>query len=234
MNKFQAVHVAVLAGLVIAVTLLVFQSRALTFKVQALEAERGKPAPVAPQAKTAPSNPTFDFGGPSALLEETQPRYGSKPAGSTLVETPVQVQKPATTPPAARGESDLSPAQEQAVARSVDRILEEKYGHLPKVHKPEDMEKMLERELSLTASQKERITALFAKKREESSEIFKGQNPFSGKVLQKAMELDSKYENLVKNELDATQQAKYDQLKKDGKINNGISIQIEAGGDENE
>jgi hypothetical protein len=233
MNKYQGFMVVVVGGLVVAVTMLVFQARALTFKVQSLEAERARPAPVAAgsgsqqvkQVESLPVMPsgttvrdvpsTFDWKEPRAA-DPTPPASPSKP-NAAIVESAI-----------------LSPAQEQAVARSVDRILEEKYGHLPKVHKPEDMEKMLERELNLTASQKERIAALFAKKREESSEIFKGQNPFSGKVLGKAMELDQKYENLVKAELDNTQQAKYDQLKKEGKINNGISIQIEAGGDENE
>jgi hypothetical protein len=218
MPKYLAVHVVVIAGLVVAVTFQVFQSRALTIRLQALEAaslRADKPPPVPePPPKDAPLHP-----------EELQSRYrGPEPP---VVERNAP---PADVPPVP--DVVLSGSLEKEVARHVDRIVAEKYGHLPKSPKSEDLEKTLERELHLTASQKERIAALLKTKREESSAIFKGVNPFSGKALQKAMELEAKYDQLIKNELDVTQQAKYDQLKKDGKINAGISIQIEADGNE--
>jgi Spy/CpxP family protein refolding chaperone len=225
MQKYQAFHVVVLAGLVMAVTFLIFQSRALTIRLQTLEAasvrvEKSPPVREPEPPKGAPMAPT-EMDAPPARRPSEIDVESSKPAAEPSV-------KLAQAPERA----ELTPAQEQAVAKAVDRILEERFGHLPKGNRPEDLEKTLERELNLTPSQKERIAEILKRKREESSSIFKGSNPFSGKVLQKAMELDAKYDTLVKNELDATQQAKYDQLKKEGKINNGISIQIDATPDE--
>ena len=227
MPKHQTFLVFVVAGLVVAVTLLVFQARALTIKLQALEARQ-------PEKAVAPAGVRQD----KAPVQEVQFEAPSMPSTPPAEEVPRRTDVPQK--PSAPSDSllarvpvtPLTPAQEEAVSRSVDRILSEKYGHLPKNTPPEPLEKVLERELNLTASQRERITALLKKKDEESASTLHGGNPFSGKNLQKAMDLNAKYEALIKNELDANQQAKYDQLKKEGKINNGITIQINAGADE--
>ena len=225
MPKHLAVHVVILAGLIVAVTFLIFQSRALTLRLQALETTsvRVDSSPPAPDSRPPRGAPLS--AGELQLPRETPEPPVAREADPAKAPTP---SAPLSTLPAEK--TWISSDLEQSVARHVDRILAEKYGHLPKA-KTEDLEKVLERELNLTPSQKERISALLKKKREESNTVFSGKNPFSGNVLQKAMELDAKYETAIKNELDATQQAKYDQLKKDGKINSGIMIQIEANGD---
>jgi hypothetical protein len=223
MQKQQAFLVFVVAGLVVAVTLLVFQARALTFKIQALEARQPEKQVASQGVRPAPAQTLGDQlevePQRSAPVQEKAPR----PSGA-----PIQPVAPADSVLA----KTLTPAQEEAVSRSVDRILNEKYGHLPKSAPHEPLEKILERELNLTASQKERITALLKKKDEELAATHQSGNPFSGKNLQKAMDLNARYETLIKNELDANQQAKYDQLKKEGKINNGITINITANEDE--
>ena len=222
MPKFMAIHVAILAGLVLAVTFLIFQSRALTFRLQALESATPKegPAPSTP-ARAAPAE------GSDAPdeLKPVQVEGSSKPA-----VRPVTPPTSSDSPADARApEASLTSAQEQAVERSVDRILKEKYGHLPRMPNPDDLEKTLAKELNLTESQKARIGELVKKKRQELRELFENE-PAAGLPLKKGMEIDRKYDALIKNELDAAQQAKYEQLKKDGKIPQGVTIQIEAGG----
>jgi len=219
MPKYMAVHVVVLAGLVLAVTFLVFQSRALTFRVQALEAaekrESKAPAPTETSAKPMATpddelKPTYYEGNPRYGLKEAPPPKAVASAEPEKVEA-------------------LTPAQEQAVAKSVDRILKEKYGHLTNIPNPEDLEKTLEKELSLSESQKIRIGEILKWKRGEMNKVFQSDDGLlSGKSLKKAMDLENKTDELIKSELDATQQAKFDQLKKDGKISQGVTVQIDA------
>lgn len=218
MPKYMAVHVVVLMGLVAAVTLLVFTNRALTFRVDALEAARARsesaaaPKATPPRADEKPGR--FDTTPPPEEPEAT--------ASGRPIET-----KPVTEETAQ--EPALTPAQEQAVARAVDRILKDKYGHLPKIPNPEEVEKTLEKELGLSASQKARISELLKRKREELRALFEGEDAAKGPPLKKGMEIERRYDAAIKNELDATQQAKYDQLKKDGKIPAGLVVQIQAG-----
>ena len=220
MPKYMAIHVVVLAGLVLAVTFLVFQSRALTIKVERLEAARDRAA-AAP--KVPPAQPVVQPRETNST-DDLKPAYVEGPASA--LRSPI--------PPTDRSaipveESKLTPAQEEAVAKSVDRILNEKYGHLPKVHHPEDFEKTLEKELGLSESQKIRIGEIIKWKREEQRKVFQAEEGLlSGKSLKKAMEIDNKADELIKAELSATQQAKYDQLKKDGKLQPGVTIQVEA------
>ena len=217
MPKYLALHVVVLAGLVVAVTLLVFTARALTFRIDKLEAAAEKrEAKAATPSETAatPASPSND---------EPKPTYieGSK-------ESPREAPPPSTPAVTEKGET-LTAAQEEAVAKSVDRILKEKYGHLPKIPNPDDLEKTLEKELNLSESQKVRIGEILKWKRGELRKVFEGdEGVLSGKSLKKAMEIENKTDDLIKAELDATQQAKYDQLKKDGKIPQGVTVQIDA------
>jgi hypothetical protein len=215
----MAVHVVVLAGLVMAVTLLVFTNRALTFRVDALEAARARSeSGPAPRATFPPTDMNL-----SRSDTTPPPSEPSTPETTRPAET-----KPAPEVAAVEGQA-LTPSQEQAVARAVDRILKEKYGHLPKVANPEDIEKTLEKELSLSASQKARISDLLKQKREELRALFEGDEAGKGLPVKKGMEIERRYDAAIKNELDATQQAKYDQLKKEGKIPAGLVVQIEAG-----
>jgi hypothetical protein len=116
MPKYLAIHVFILAGLVVAVTFLVFQSRALTIKLDALEARQAAnhaPKPV-PGIDDAPSR---------RLASESPgiPTAPEQPAPKTT-EAP-HVPRPPET-------ASLTPSQEQAVEHAVNRILKEKYGHL--------------------------------------------------------------------------------------------------------
>ena len=220
MQKYLAVHVVVLAGLVVAVTLLVFTTRALTFRIDKLETARDRAA-AAPQVPA--SQPTVQPRETNSP-DDLKPTYVEGPASALRNPIP-QADRPALPVE----DTKLTPAQEEAVAKSVDRILNEKYGHLPKVHHPEDFEKTLEKELALSESQKIRIGEILKWKREEQRKVFQGEEGIlSGKSLKKAMEIDTKSEELIKAELSATQQAKYDQLKKDGKLQQGVTVQIET------
>ena len=222
MHKYQSLHVAVLAGLVAAVTFLIFQSRALTFRLEALKAECASHAPaisVAEAQKARPADPPIQ-------LEMSPPADPAPPSPVRPLEGKPTMENAAT--PRAGNAAELTSAQEEAVARSVDRILKEKYGHLPKMANPEDLEKTLEKELNLTASQKARISILLDQKRAEMHEVFTGDNPLSGTNLKKGMEIENKYDAAIKRELDTTQAAKYEQLKKDGRIGQGIMVQIET------
>lgn len=220
MPKYMAVHVVVLAGLVAAVTLLVFQSRALTFRLEKLEAARGR----AESERREPASPQAPVESPAA--DDLKPVYIEKSGSMPL--NPLN----AAPAPAAPTEtaSELTPAQEQAVAKSVDRILKEKYGRLPGMTKPGDLEKTLEKELNLSASQKLRIAEILKWRRDELHKLFEGENPMAGPTMKKALDIERRAEEAIKGEIDATQQAKYDQLKKDGKIPQGVMIQVEAGG----
>jgi hypothetical protein len=214
----MAVHVVVLAGLVMAVTLLVFTNRALTFRVDALEAARARSeSGPAPRATFPPADMNL-----SRFDTTPPPEEPAEAASKRPIETKPVVEGTAPEPA-------LTAAQEQAVARAVDRILKDKYGHLPKIANPEDLEKTLEKELALSASQKARISDLLKRKREELRALFEGDEAGKGLPVKKGMEIERRYDAAIKNELDATQQAKYDQLKKEGKIPAGLVVQIEAG-----
>jgi len=218
MPKYMAVHVVVLAGLVVAVTLLVFTSRALTFRLDKLEAVRHSEMPSKPVlGRPAPADWMTHRGEPMNL-----------PAESPSPAPPKQAEKSAAATASHGESSELSPAQEEAVAKAVDRILKEKYGHLPKFGNPEDLEKTLAKELNLTESQKARIADILKRKREEFQALFEGGDPMAGSNMKKAMDIERRSEAAIKNELDSAQQAKYDQLKKDGKIPLGVRIQVEA------
>ena len=221
MPKFMAVHVVVLAGLVVAVTFLNFQARALTIKVQALEAAAARSVPTASKSEDpAQSRQSYT---PAPDEFSTLPPGGTR---SRIDETSEMPGTEAPTAPAAG--ATLTPAQEKAVAETVDRILKEKYGHLPKFGNPEDLEKTLAKELNLTESQKARIADILKRKREDFQALFEGGDPMAGSNMKKAMDIERRSEAAIKNELDSAQQAKYDQLKKDGKIPLGVRIQVEA------
>ena len=224
MPKYMAVHVVVLAGLVLAVTFLVFQSRALTIKVDRLESARDRVA--AERRDAGLERPPAET--PGAIELRPDPVDRGAPSTPPPEEAPSKPNNPAPGVPSETA-AELTPAQEQAVAKSVDRILKEKYGHLAKLPNPEEFEKTLEKELALSDSQRIRIGEILKWKRTEMSKVFSAEEGLlSGKSLKKAMELEAKTEELIKAELSATQQAKYDQLKKDGKIPQGVTIQVEA------
>jgi len=224
----MAAHVFVLVALTAAVTVLVIQNRALTRRVGTLESAlnanrdaHARPGSAATGESTSLGR-EFEAGnivegadGRPARRAEPAPDAPADPASATASKTVEGIA--------------LTPAMEEAVARAVDRILKEKYAHLPKTSNPEDLEKVLEKELNLTASQKVRIAELLKQKSEELTKVFTSdEGILSGNSLKKGMEIERRYETAIKNELDSAQQAKYEQLKKDGKIPQGVTVTVDA------
>lgn len=228
MPRFMAAHVFVLVALTAAVTVLVIQNRALTHRVGTLESaldgrreSHARPGSAAPRESSPPGREygagNFAEGadGRPARRAEADPDAPANPAPAPAAKTVDGI--------------TLTPGMEEAVARAVDRILKEKYAHLPNTSKQEDLEKVLEKELSLTASQKVRIAELLKQKGEELNKVFTSdEGILSGTSLKKGMEIERRYETAIKNELDSAQQAKYEQLKKDGKIPQGVSVTVDA------
>jgi hypothetical protein len=115
------------------------------------------------------------------------------------------------------------------IAREVDAILKEKYGHLPQFDMADPLV-VMERELNLSPSQKVRIGELFKQKQEEM--IKAHDDSKMGEAFKKMREIDQRYEELVKAELDVAQQQKYEELKKNGKLMPGLMIKIGAKADD--
>jgi hypothetical protein len=119
------------------------------------------------------------------------------------------------------GTAELSPAVKAAMAKEVDRLMKEKYGDLPAMNfrKMEDPITVMERELGLSPNQKMAIADLW-KKREE--EMMKSMNDSKmNEMAEKMKEIEGRYDAAIKQQLDLGQQAKYDGLKKDGKLHGG-------------
>jgi len=224
----MAAHVFVLVALTAAVTVLVIQNRALTVRVVTLESALG--ANHEPPVRTGSSTsgktttPTREYGAGD---------YVEGPDGrpARRADSDPDARKESPSAPGAKSIDGvpMTPAMEEAVARAVDRILKEKYRHLATVPNPDDLEKVLEKELNLTASQKVRIAELLKQKKEEITKAFTAEEGLlSGSSLKKGMEIERRYETAIKNELDSAQQAKYEQLKKDGKIPQGLVVTVDA------
>jgi hypothetical protein len=224
----MAAHVFVLVALTAAVTVLVIQNRALTVRLATVENALGgnRKDPLRPGSAGERESR-------SAGREYGAGNFAEGPDGRPARRADSDPTAPSGTPsePEAKMSESaaLTPAFEEAVARAVDRILKEKYGHLPKIPNPEDLEKVLEKELNLTASQKVRIAELLKQKRAELGKLFtEDEGGLSGSALKKGMEIERRYEAAIKNELDSAQQAKYEQLKKDGKIPQGVVVTVDA------
>ena len=102
--------------------------------------------------------------------------------------------------------------------------MKDKYGALPALsfHKMEDPIAVMERELGLSPNQKMTIGDLW-KKREE--EMMKSMNDAKmNEMAEKMKAIDERYDAAIKQNLDLGQQAKYDTLKKDGKLHGGSGV----------
>ena len=228
MPRFMAAHVFVLVALTAAVTVLVIQNRALAHRVGTLEnaldakhESHARPGSAAPHESSPPGreygsgNFVEGADGRPVRRADSAPDAPADAASASAAKTVEGVA--------------LTQGMEEAISRAVDRILKEKYAHLPKTSNPEDLEKVLEKELNLTASQKVRIAELLKQKAEELTKVFTSdEGILSGNSLKKGMEIERRYEAAIKNELDSAQQAKYEQLKKDGKIPQGVSVTVDA------
>lgn len=119
-------------------------------------------------------------------------------------------------------------ALQDAVAKEVERQLQAR-GPSIAFSGPQDPLTVLEKELGLSPAQKIRIGELFQQRDEEQRKLFeKGGPPQHLKALP---ELEARYEAEILRELDYAQQQKYEQLKKDGKLQQGVVFRVQISGD---
>jgi hypothetical protein len=156
--------------------------------------------------------------------EEADP--GPSPAGAPRESSRASTAPSAAVPPPAVAEA-FAPAQREAIAREVERQVERRS---PGVNfaSPEDPVALMEKELGLSPAQKIRIAELWARREEEQRKLFQG-DAFTGgpaEHLQRIHELEERYETAIKRELDFSQQEKYAQLKKDGRLMPGVVFRV--------
>jgi hypothetical protein len=124
--------------------------------------------------------------------------------------------------------AELSPAMQAAMAAEVDRLVKEKYGDMPHMafKQMEDPLSVMEKELVLTPNQKMEIGELWKKREDEMMKAMDGAK--MGELPEKMKEIEGRYDAAIKQHLDLTQQAKYDGLKKDGKLmGGGVVFQVD-------
>ncbi len=121
----------------------------------------------------------------------------------------------------AESKPEITPAMKAALAAEVERHMKEKYGDLPHIafHTMDDPITVMEKELTLTPNQKMAIGDLWKKREQELMKAFEEHK--MSELGEKAKEIEERYDAAIKQQLDITQQGKYDQLKKDGKLNGG-------------
>ncbi len=154
------------------------------------------------------------------------PRADEEHRPSPRVEAPRQaVAGPA---PAAPPSGDVL---REAVAREVERQMEARRPSIATFSSPEDPLAMLEKELGLSPAQKIRIAELWKRREEDQRKLFEGGalKGGPGEHFKKVQELEEKYETAVNLELDFTQQERYAQLKKEGRLHNGVVFRVQVG-----
>lgn len=210
MSKGQVYALTVLVAASLALNVALFlRQRDLERRLGSLERK-----PAAPRSATAP---TEESSGPlperreSAQLPANRMfRDDSRSSGAT-------------------GGSPLPEATREAIEREVEKRLAEREknrgagvfsqgeGVLLKMEEPIAV---LERELALTPAQKERIAAIWKRRDEELRE--QAENGSHGREMMKRfIEIQERYDEEVKRELDVAQQRKFDELQKSGRLMGG-------------
>lgn len=166
---------------------------------------------------------------PPTSAPDSSPAAGQTPIPSA---SPAPERSPARPLPT----EAASPEEfEKAVARAVDKVLREKYPHVAEeAADSDDRLALLERELGLNALQKTRVAELLKQRAAEedalSAELARKMqegtlaNPME--AIPKAMEIGTRYDDLLKKELDLGQQQKYEELKKKGLIPGANNVRI--------
>ncbi len=169
------------------------------------------------------------------------PEYEARPADDTgprvLPPGPSQPAPAVPAPAPTEAQPALTPDQEKAVAKLVERVFKEKYPHLAGEGNAEDQLALLEKELGLDPGQKARIAELWKRMEEEEQALGEelGREMQAGKgnfmdAMPKFAELAKRYDELVKKELSIPQQAKYAELQKAGKIPGPNNLKVMIGG----
>lgn len=186
------------------------RQRQLAERVELLERRPPTPPAEAPVGVEAPATR------PAAALE----RPASLP--------PSEPSRPAPVVPAPAAEA-FTPAQRAELAKEVERALRERGGPTIGWGALEDPMAVMEKELGLSPAQKLRVQALWKRRDAELmkgvDEGFQG-NP--GEHFKKLKEVEERYDEEIKRELDFAQREKYDALKKEGKLQPGVLIRVEV------
>lgn len=177
-----------------------------------------------------------DLGDRLAFLERRTAGAGTKPPGgfvpqTTSTESPPPAstreeppsQRSVDSPPVAAEKAPipsttpaLPPDVQAAVAREVERILQERGPILPMVHNSKEPIEVMEEELGLTPGQKLRIAELIKQRDEEMKALAEKHPP--QEVMKRFPEVEERYEQTILRELDVAQQKKYLELQKTGKF----------------
>ena len=170
--------------------------------------------------------PTAHAPVPAPAVEPERP-IESAPAPA--VATPLE-----RTPAAARTPAVdvLTPAQREAIAKEVERQVEKRGPSIGAVHRFEEPMVVMERELGLSPAQKVRIEELFKRREEEQRKFFEeGFKGGPGAHAKAVQELEERYDTAIRQHLDFSQQQKYEELKKDGRLMSGVVFRVQLGSD---
>lgn len=212
MRRHLAIRFGILAGFILfVVTLMAAHSRSKAVRVTAIEAARLKsetarrkaPAPTRPEAQ-----PTVTDEEPEPA--PTKPRETTRPPESPKPGIPTQ--KPPQAVPAQK-ETEILEKELGNLLNGAGFLFGGEGVQVVTLGEPEDYGKILEKELNLSASQKARIDDLLQKKQAEMETVFSGQDGLNAAGMKKIHEIEKRYNAAVRNELDATQQAKYDKMR---------------------
>jgi hypothetical protein len=223
MQRLLLLVVVVLGGSVTANAYLWRRHQALSERVALLERKPGA------------STPSDAVPGPSSLVPRRDEQSSPLVAPDGGRETRDERREPSARRTETAGSADdaLTPAQKAAVAREVERQLKEQgaAGHkFPRPMTADQLLAMLEKELGLSESQKTRISEIWKQRDAEMRKMVDGGEFPPPKKL---MEVQDRYHEAVKRELDIAQQQKYDDLKKQGKLmGGGMVVAFEVGDDD--
>lgn len=182
------------------------------------------------ERRVAAPPPRVASGGPEINVPSTIPAETPVLSNPTVREersTPRTIESkpvtPSTTP-------ILAPDVQAAVAREVERILQERGPILPMVHNSKEPIEVMEEELGLTPGQKLRIAELIKQRDEEMKALAEKHPP--QEVMKLFPEVEERYEQAILRELDVTQQKKYLELQKSGRfLGPGHVFFFSAGGE---
>lgn len=174
--------------------------------------ERREPAPS--RALAAPASAPGE--GDRAL---TSP---SAAAPTAIASAPAPCPAPAALPAA------FSTEQREAIAKEVERQLQARAPSLSAFTREEPLA-VMEKELGLNPAQIVRVAELLKRRDEERSRLSES-GGFQGapeEFPKRSMELEEKYDEAVRGELDFGQRQKYARLKEEGRLNGGIVFRVQ-------
>ena len=148
--------------------------------------------------------------------ETVLPRQAPTDSGPSPVRPSPVVMMPSAlnAPSASTVPPSLTPEQQKAVAGEVERIIKERFPHLPSM--AGDPLEVMEKELELSAAQKLRIGELLKQHEQEMEKLIREGK--MGEAFGKIEEMQERYETAVKQELTVAQQEKYETLKNEGRL----------------